>query len=57
MSKSNKFFENKLTKVKNLKINNQYLKNLIESKINKFLEAHKIDNSAFKQNKSFNTKN
>ena len=29
----------------------------MESKINKYLEAHKIDNSTFKQNKSINTKN
>ena len=29
---------------------NRYPKNLIESKINKFLEIYKIDNSTFKQN-------
>ena len=50
-------FKNELTKIKNLLLNNQYSKNLIESKINKLLEAHKIDNSTFKQNKSINTKN
>ena len=50
-------FKDELTKIKNLLINNQYPKNLIESKINKFLDAHKIDNSTFKQNKSINTKN
>jgi len=50
-------FKDELTKIKNLLINNQYPKNLKESKINKFLDAHKIDNSTFKQNKSINTKN
>ena len=50
-------FKDELTKIKNLLINNQYPKNLKESKINKFLDAHKIDNSIFKQNKSINTKN
>ena len=50
-------FKDELTKIKNLLINNQYPKNLIESKINKFLEAHKIDNSTYKQTKSINKKN
>ena len=42
---------------KNLLLKNQYPKNLTESKINKFLEVCKIDNSTFKQNKNFNIKN
>merc|ERR1712240_724616 len=49
-------FKDELTKIKNLLNNNKYPKDLIESKINKFLDAHKIDNSTFKQNKSINTK-
>ena len=49
-------FKDELTKIKNLLINNKYPKNLIESKINKFLDAHKVDNSTFKQNKSINKK-
>ena len=50
-------FKDELTKIKNLLLKNQYLINLIESKTNKFLEAHKIDNSTFKQNENINTKN
>ena len=49
-------FKDELTKIKNLLLKNQYPKTLIESKINKFLEAHKIDNSTFKQNENINTK-
>ena len=50
-------FKDELTKIKNLLLKNQYPINLIESKINTFLEAHKIDNSTFKQNENINTKN
>ena len=48
--------KDELTKIKYSLINNQYQKNFIESKKNKFLEAHKIDNSTYKQNKSINIK-
>ena len=44
-------FKDELTKIENLLLKNQYPKNLIESKINKFLEAHKIDNSTFNKMK------
>ena len=50
-------FKDELTKIKNLLLKNQYSKILIESKTNKLLEAHKIDNSTFKQNENINTKN
>ena len=50
-------FKDELTKIKNLLINNQYPKNLIESKVNKFLEIQKIENSTFKQNEDIKTKN
>ena len=36
-------FKDELTKIINLLNNTQYPKNLIESKIKKFLEDHKID--------------
>ena len=50
-------FKEELTKLKNFLVKNQYPKNFIESKINKFLEIHKIDNSKFKQNENTKTKN
>ena len=50
-------FKEELTKLKNFLVKNQYPKNFIESKINKFLEIHKIDNSKFKQNENTKSKN
>ena len=38
-----------------LLLKNQYTKQLIEAKINKFLEDHKVDSNTFKQNQT--TKN
>ena len=46
-----------ITKIKYLIFKNQYPKNFIESKINKILEIHKVNNWIFKQNKNTNTKN
>ena len=43
--------------VLHLLFKNQYPKYLIVSKINKFLELHKIDSSTYKQNENINTKN
>ena len=48
-------FEEELFKIKNLLLNNQYSKQLIENKINKFLEDHKVNSNTFKQNQT--TKN
>ena len=46
-----------ITKIKYLIFKNQYPKNFIESKINKILEIHKVNNWIFKQNKNTNTIN
>ena len=48
-------FEEELFKIKNLLLKNQYPKQLIENKINKFLEDHKVNSNTFKQNQT--TKN
>ncbi len=50
-------FKEELAKIKNLLLKNQYPKNLRESKIKKFFEIQKIDNSTFKQNQKSNIKN
>ena len=42
-------FKEEFTKIKNLTLKNQYPKSLIESKTNKFLEIHKIDDSKLKK--------
>ena len=48
-------FEEELFKIKNLLLKNQYPKQLIENKHNKFLEDHKVNSNTFKQNQT--TKN
>ena len=48
-------FQEELFKIKKLLLKNQYPKQLIESKINKFLEDHKVNNITFKQSQT--TKN
>ena len=40
-------FKEELFKIKNLLKKNQYSKQLIETKINKFLEDYKVDNITF----------
>ena len=43
-------FKEELSKMANLLIKNQYPIKLTQTKSNKFLEAHKIDNLTFKEN-------
>ena len=49
-------FKEELTKITNLLLKNQYPIKLIQTKINKFLEAYNIDNLTFKQNQITNSK-
>ena len=50
------YSKKKLSKVTNLLLKNQYAIKLIRTKINKFLEAHKIYNLTSKQNLTTNSK-
>ena len=49
-------FTKELIITKKFILKDQYPNNFMESKINKFLEIHKIDNSTFKQIENINTK-
>ena len=49
-------FKEELSKITNLLLKSQYPIKLIHTETNQFLEAYKIDNFTFKQNKMTNNK-